>query len=78
MPTEFQLRDKSNFANPMYEATGSLENQADAAASDPNEVRRAMSYEHKPLTNVAGELNILLIGSLFCLFCLLQNPHQQY
>jgi hypothetical protein len=55
MPSEFQLRDKSNFTNPMYDAMGNLENQADLAAADPQEVRRAMSYEPKPLTNVAGK-----------------------
>ena len=56
MPTEFQLREqKSNFTNPMYEHMGTMESQAERAATDPSEVRRAMAYEPKPFTDVAGK-----------------------
>ena len=62
MPAEFQERGKSNFTNPMYEATANLEAQAELAASNPEEVRRAMSYEPQPLSNIAGKSYTIVIG----------------
>ncbi|OQV14980.1 Low-density lipoprotein receptor-related protein 2 [Hypsibius exemplaris] len=63
MPSEFQLREKSNFTNPMYEHMGSMETQAERAAADPSEVRRAMSYEPKPFTDIAEPSSAVLAPS---------------
>ena len=46
----------------MYEATANLEAQAELAASNPEEVRRAMSYEPQPLSNIAGKSYTIVIG----------------
>ncbi|XP_055342132.1 low-density lipoprotein receptor-related protein 2-like [Paramacrobiotus metropolitanus] len=63
MPNEFQMGGKSNFTNPMYEAMGNMENQAESAASNPTEVQRAMTYDPKPLASVAEPASAVLAPS---------------